>query len=422
MNDLGIDPLFSQGWYTNRIIGLLRNPAVLVGRTVGNKMGHGSFYSLRKGKLETAPTRRGRAINYRPHDESDYVFPKQWGEGIVDRDTWDAVQAKLKGVHKTKRSPRSPELWLGQFLYCGRCGTRMSGWTQKTHKEPYSYVCSTFRRFGETNKTGCRLHRIKHGEVLPLVEKYLADTEQKLEEVLALAPSLGWEEIEAKLGRSEREYGRLITAVWQTMKKWGVQNPSGRPWAANTLAEAFRLHAPAKQAKERKELSKLKEKYEDATEKYLELPERARAVVRKKLDELEVEIAILEERLRPLDEQLEQLKGELLNTQERVRVAQDTCQGSGNRQKAQALSKVLARIVCDFRHYQSIPKKVQTEGQRKRKRGSDRSRLESLTFEPLVGEPTTLVPEDGGELRNETPRRRTGSRCRPRRVLPPSAG
>lgn len=423
LNSLGIDPLFSQAWYGNRIIGLLRNPAVLVGKTVGNKQGHGSFYSIRKGKLEVAPTKKGRAITYRPHDKEDYIFPREWGTGIVDQDTWDAVQAKLMGaIHTTRRSPRSPELWLSQFLYCSRCGLKMTGWTQKTHKEPYSYVCPTFRRFGAHNKYGCRLHRVKNGEILPLVERYLADAGQKLDEVLTTAPSLGWEEIEAGLNRSEREYCRIITALWQTMKKWGVKNPSGRPWAGNTLADAFRLHAPGKQAKERKELAKLKEKYAEATERYLELPERARAVVRGKLDELEKEIAALEARLRPMDQQLAELRGEVESARERVLVAQDACRGSGNRQKAQALAGVLARIVCDFSHHQYKPKKVQTEGQRKRKVGTERSRLESVTFEPLMGEPSTLRPGDERELRSETVGRRTGSQCRLPPAPRPSAG
>ena len=393
LNDLGIAPLYSQAWYGNRIIGILKNPAVLVGKPVGNKQGHGSFFSLRGGKLTPAPTKRGRALNYRPHDPTDFIYPKEWGEGIIDRDVWDAAQAKLRGIHSTRRSPRSPELWLGQFLYCATCNLRKTGWTQATHKDPYSYVCGTFRRFGKHNKTGCRLHRVKHSEMVPLVEKWLADTEQKLEEVLAVQPSLGAEQFEADLDRVGEEYCRLVTTVWQVIKKWGVQNPSGRPWAPNTLADAFKLHAPTFQHKQRAALKKAKKKYEEATEKYLELPERARAVVRKKLDAMEVEIAELEESLRPMDEQLAELRGVLDVAKERVRVAREACQGTSQRQKAQALSKVLARIVCHHEHYQSKPKKAQTKGQRQRAEGYDRSRLSRVVFEPIVGEAVVVVPE-----------------------------
>lgn len=398
LNDLGVNPLYSQAWYGNRVIGILRNPAVLVGKPVGNKQGHGSFFSLRKGKLEAAPTKRGRALNYRPHDAADFIYPREWGEGIIGRDVWDAAQSKLRGIHSTRRSPRSPELWLGQFLYCSTCGLRMTGWTQKTHKDPYSYVCSTFRRFGKHNKLGCRLHRVRHTEMVPLVEKWLADTEQKLGEVLTAQPSLGPEQFEADLDHAQTEYCRLITAVWHTIKKWGVENPSGRPWAANTLADAFRLHAPTHQAEQRADLRSLKAKYEEATVRYLELPERARAVVRSKLEELEAEIAALEQQLRPMDEKLGELRAGLLLAQERVRVAKEACAGNNQRQKAQALSKVLARIVCHHEHYQSVPKKAQTKGQRKRATGTDRSRLSRVVFEPIVGEAVVVVPEVRNDL------------------------
>lgn len=174
-----------------------------------------------------ATTRCGRSLNNRVHAEGDFNFPREWGEGILNQVTWDAVQAKLKGIDKTRRSPRSLGLWLGQFLYCGHCRMRMTGWHQSNQKaDPYSYVCSSFRRYGAANTTGCRLHRIHHGEVLPLVEKYLADTEQKLEEVLSapLATTIV-DQAEKVLGDAEREYCRMIIAVWATIKKWEVTNP-----------------------------------------------------------------------------------------------------------------------------------------------------------------------------------------------------
>lgn len=407
LNALGADPLYSEAWYGNRVIGILRNPAVLVGKPVGNKQGHGSFFSLRGGKLTPAPTRRGRALNYRPHDEADFVYPKEWGEGIVDRRTWELAQAKMKGAHKTRRSPRSPDLWLGQFLYCGRCGRRMTGWTQKTHKrEPHSYVCGTFRRFGAANAAGCRLHRVHHGAMAALVARFLADADRKLAEVLAAPPTGGPDgpdgpddfegapgSAEDSLDRSRLAYCRLVNRLWRTVQKWGVPAPDGRPWAADALADAYRAHAPQHQSAERAELAALRRRYEEATERYLELPHRARAVVRGKLDELESQIAALEERLRPLDEKVGELREELAAAQDRVRAAREACQGAGNRQKAQALAGVLARIVCHFEHYQSVPKKRQTAGQKERAAGTDRSRLERAVFEPLAGAAVEVRPE-----------------------------
>jgi uncharacterized coiled-coil protein SlyX len=161
---------------------------------------------------------------------------------------------------------------------------------------------------------------------------------------------------EDSLDRSRLAYCRLVNRLWRTVQKWGVPAPDGRPWAADALADVYRAHAPQHQAGERAELATLRRRYEEATERYPELPHRAREVVRGKLDELESQIAVLEERLRPLDEKVGELREELAAAQDRVRAAREACQGVGNRQKAQALAGVLARIVCHFEHYQSVPK------------------------------------------------------------------
>lgn len=391
LNDLGYSPLYSEAWYSNRVIRILANPAVLVGRSVGNKVSTGEFFEQRNGLPQRAPISKGRAVPNRQHPESDYVYPREWGEGLITQDTWDLARAKMKGGVKTRRSPRSPELWLGQFLYCSNCNQRMSGWTQRNHKsEPHSFVCSSFRRFSNRNKHGCRLHRVKYSEILPLVERWLKDAGHKLDEVLDAVPGSGLDAAIESKDQTERQYGKLITSVWRVVKEWGVKNPSGTTWAANTLSEAFRLHAPHHQSKERAALAKAKERYEEATEKYLELPPRAREVLRAKMEQMEGEISALEDRLRPLDEQLSELRGVLESARERVRAAEEACRGSGQRQKAQALSRVLARAVCHFEHYQTTPKKKQTPGQKGSERGMDRSRLVRVGFEPVLGEATVL--------------------------------
>ncbi|VTR94309.1 recombinase : Resolvase domain protein OS=Planctomyces brasiliensis (strain ATCC 49424 / DSM 5305 / JCM 21570 / NBRC 103401 / IFAM 1448) GN=Plabr_0993 PE=4 SV=1: Resolvase: Recombinase: Zn_ribbon_recom [Gemmata massiliana] len=394
LGDLGYSPIYAETWYTDRVIRILRNPAALVGRTVSNKQSQGRFCEFRGGQIEAVKRKGGRAVSYRVHTQADHIYPDQWGEGLIDRDTWDTVQAKIAHKPKQCRSAKSPELWLAEFLYCSMCGRKMAGWAQPNHKaDPYSYVCSSFRQFGERNKNGCRMHRVKHSEITPLVEKWLADTQQKLAEVLDAEPDLT--EFEKRADRTQQDYCRLITAVWRTMKKWGVPNPEGGVWAAPSLAEAFRQHAPTHQSKERAALKALQMKYEQATESYLELPQRAREVVRAKLEVLEADIAALEERLRPMDEKLSELRTEMVAAAGRVRAAGEACRGQNQRAKAQALSRVLARIVCSFEHYQSQPKKKQTKRQKARPQGQDRSRLVSAFFEPLLGEGRELRAEGG---------------------------
>ncbi len=241
------------------------------------------------------------------------------------------------------------------------------------------------------------MHRIKHNEIAPLVEKWLAETGQKIQEVLTASPSLdAAEDLESRLSLSEREYCRLTTSLWQTLKRWGVKSPDGKPWSAPSLSAAFRANSTTKQAKERIALDKLREKLRETTEAYLELPRGARELAVGRIEELETEILAMEERLSPMDARLAELRGELEDIKGRIEAARTACRGQNQRAKAQALSRVLCRIVCSFEHYQSYPKKKQTVRQKARPQGQDRSRLVSAFFEPLRGEGRELRAEGCG--------------------------
>ena len=163
------------------------------------------------------------------------------------------------------------------------------------------------------------------------------------------------------------------------------------------LGREARLHGgvPAARRSTRPEQAgstQLKQRCREATEGYLELPRRE--VVRAKLVAIDAEMAGMEERLRPLDQKLGDLRGAGGGPDPRARPAREAC-GEGDRQKAQALAGVLARIVCHFEHFQTVPKKRQTAGQKRSEKGMDRSRLERVVFEPIVGRPTSAQRNRG---------------------------
>lgn len=49
--------------------------------------------------------------------------------GIVDRDTWDRVQLAL--AERVRERPAGFQRWLTGCLFCGRCGHRMRGWSDR---------------------------------------------------------------------------------------------------------------------------------------------------------------------------------------------------------------------------------------------------------------------------------------------------
>lgn len=107
---------------------------------------------------------------------------------IIPRDLWDAVQGKLALREPQKRAPRSPALWLKPFLVCGH---PMRGIDAKPpSRVRRSYFCGTTQQEGKDNATGCRWHRVEAKDLELLVDRYLAETQQKIQ-VLKASPLMG---------------------------------------------------------------------------------------------------------------------------------------------------------------------------------------------------------------------------------------
>jgi hypothetical protein len=88
---------------------------------------------------------------------------------------------------------------------------------------------------------------------------------------------------------------------------------------------------------------------------------------------LEDEIAELERRAIPLDESVRELRDQLLAAEKSIASATAVLRGSANRRKAEAVSRVIARIECSYTYT--------TAGQQ------DRSTLAHVRIVPVVGEP-----------------------------------
>src|SRR5262249_47027519 len=136
------------------------------------------FYEMKDGTLREVPRVMGTAKAGRKRDAKDTITAGC--PSIIDPDVWDDVLVKLDSKKRPRRAPKAPGLWLAPICYCARCGQRMTGWHQKAEKHPNSYTCSSYRRYGKSNKYGCRLHKARADIIERLVEKYLAETNQGL--------------------------------------------------------------------------------------------------------------------------------------------------------------------------------------------------------------------------------------------------
>lgn len=103
---------------------------------------------------------RRRVKSYKVHEieavpEEEWVRVADTHEAIIDRETFDKVQALLK--RDTRTAPRKTELHLfSGFLRCADCGKSIT--RSQSGKNVY-YACSTYKY---RSRAACSMHSIKH--------------------------------------------------------------------------------------------------------------------------------------------------------------------------------------------------------------------------------------------------------------------
>jgi DNA invertase Pin-like site-specific DNA recombinase len=388
LNALGIPPVVGQGWHTTRLRQMLRNPAYVVGQTVWSKNSHGRFLHWQDGTYQPVPRVKDRPVAFRPHSEDQYIYPEGQFEGIIDRNLWDAAQARLRSARRSVQAARSGDLWLGPLLFCGGCGKRMIGWHQRSCKyTPVSYTCGTYRRYGPHNPTGCRLHRVNAAVLERLVEQYLREIGQGLEALLAAtADTAGDEAIAGLLQQQEGkqwEYLKALHQLYVRVKEAGAEPPPGKPWSHSSLCAAYQAEAERHRARVNARLTELDGEHTRLVEQFAELTGKlARAKANERIAALEAEMETLRAEAVPLDGRAQGLRTELEQLDGAVAEAHEALRGDGSRRKTQAVSQVIRRVVCRFRH---VPAGSQV-----------RSVLVEVRIEPAEGEDRVFALDTPG--------------------------
>ncbi|HEY7315211.1 MAG TPA: recombinase family protein [Gemmataceae bacterium] len=413
LNALGISPVIGKAWYPTRLIPQLQNPVYLIGCGVWNKRGFGRHLEWKDGEYSPVPKVNDRAKTGRKRAADQYIYPDQTGQGIIDQETFDKVQAKLAaGPRRESTAPRNSGLWLSGLIYCGHCdgvgasGGRMMGWHAKDDKAcPYSYTCPSYRHYGPANATGCRLHRVNQKVIEKLLEQYLDEAGTSLQALLDVTAGDDAEDILTGLLHEEEgkrlSYLRELTRLWREVRDSGARPPAGQPWAVGNLLAAYRSQARRRRVELNKQLAAKEAELDRLVEQYAGLrSEMARERANRKMEAMEQEILGLREQIAPLDARVEGLHEELMTLEQRIAEAREALAGDSNRRKAQAIRTVIRRIVCKFQHVQAGSLK--------------RSVLTEVRIEPVEG--ATIVVSTGHRPSSPRP-----ERPRPRRNRPPAS-
>ena len=130
--------------------------------------------------------------------QSEWVAPAATDEAgrLVADDVFEAAALKLTAINREVRPPRSAELWLGPFLYCGSCGGKMRGWNPAKGAKLRSYFCGTYDREQKTygrarGEHSCRRNRVPAAKLEELLARFLVDHAASCESEAAQVRELG---------------------------------------------------------------------------------------------------------------------------------------------------------------------------------------------------------------------------------------
>lgn len=142
-------------WWPNTIRHILANQNY-IGTYVFGKRTEAKFYKVSSDGIQERSKADVRRAGVRKNDESEQIIVENAFDGLIDRDIFDAVQAKLSRQKQTQRKQsRKPDRYLlSGMAICGCCGQRMTGApkTNTRQKDAYRYVCATYMKSGHRDK------------------------------------------------------------------------------------------------------------------------------------------------------------------------------------------------------------------------------------------------------------------------------
>lgn len=142
-------------WWPNTIRHILMNQNY-IGTYIFGKRTEAKFYKVTSDGIQERSRADVRRAGVRKNDESEQVIAEGAFRGLIDLDTFNAVQDKLDRQKKTQRKQsRKPDRYLlSGMAVCGCCGQRMTGApkTNTMQKDAYRYVCATYVKSGHRDK------------------------------------------------------------------------------------------------------------------------------------------------------------------------------------------------------------------------------------------------------------------------------
>lgn len=344
LNRSGVKANYGAAWEGNNVWLMLSNP-IYLGQASWNKHSQARYVQFVGGQR--------REVNKRTNvrfKREEWTVSEQLFEPVIDEKTWSAVQRKLEAQEKGKkhRAPKNPTLWLSRLLVCGHCGKTMRAFPRPSGKG--EYCCSTYSKSVERGTpTCCQRNSVLHSTLEEYVRKFLEESGATLDNARK-----GWDAPQPQYQQKLSEASAWDSKMAQRLIENGMLALAYDDYATDEQRmEAYRVIYG-------RELPALKERYatlnaehDQLTARILNLPSGAKLAIQKassRLEELERLMEETKAKMTNAADEYSRSLAEFMTIHEEWAAAQRamTVETSA-REKAEAVSKVIARIVLLFR-------------------------------------------------------------------------
>jgi len=303
------------------------------------------------------------------------LSPQPTHEAIIDKEIYDAVQAKLAARTRRERThaPISDKGFLKPLLYCAGCGRQMTCWTPKGR---LNYRCQTYQLRYQKNPgdkrhmTGCGVNAVNHDDIWAFLQRHVTILKSDLshrherEERTRVISEL-WdsrERFDEISGQGLFGYLNRLHAVFnlgeehldlalstEVLRLWDDGKDSDFKEIPAGIKERIARIEVAKYALARSILYQFQEKHRTLTLSFALLSsDRQRGVISSELRQVEARVEEIEGELTPILDRLDQMRAEEQDLLDRVESLDRVLKQSNNRVVGAALAEIYDRILLHF--------------------------------------------------------------------------
>ncbi len=334
--------------------------------------------------------------------ETWLTYQTSW-QPVVSQETYDKARKRIQSKVVAPRSSKHDWAVYSRLLVCSGCGQPMTAWLLQGR---HLYCCATYKRYGLDSKSGCGCNQVKQETIDGFLKRYLDDYGQTLSFAAAKSPLRA---LLAQLASERVEDCATARKIWDAIESYMFDKLADYfPFRTQGKARVFQVVLPSEhyEAEEAEitlpgcespgileelislmensdrsrysgELERLTARHGHLCSLFEEAPKMMRAKLATEATEIEQRIEAIRASMSSSTSEYRTIMKRLAGFYAKAKETRAKLNEESPAVRREALGELLHAIRLGFRWEQ--------------RKGKQCSVLDSVTFEPQIGEPHTYT-------------------------------